>query len=69
MSHIEDRWCKDVTGPDGKTVKQHRERYGTGLRWRVRYIDPDGAERSRSFRTQGPDRAGSGAASRRGLSA
>ena len=52
MSHIEDRWYKDVPGPDGKTVKQRRARCGTGLRWRVRYIDPDGAERSRSFRTQ-----------------
>ena len=24
-------------------------RYGTGRRWRVRYLDPDGTERNRSF--------------------
>ena len=52
MSHIEDRWHTDATGPDGKTVKQRTARCGKGLRWRVRYIDPDGSERNRSFRTQ-----------------
>lgn len=36
MAHVEDRWKR--TG-----------RRGTGHRWRARYTDPDGAERSRSF--------------------
>ena len=36
MAHIEDRWKRDG-------------RHGTGLRWRVRYLDPSGAERSKSF--------------------
>jgi integrase len=36
MSHIEDRW----RGP---------ARRGKGRRWRVRYLDPDHRERSRSF--------------------
>jgi hypothetical protein len=30
-------------------AKSRTARYGTGYRWRVRYVDPDGAERSRSF--------------------
>lgn len=36
MAHIEDRWKRDG-------------RRGAGLRWRVRYLDPSGAERSKSF--------------------
>jgi integrase len=36
MAHIEDRWAR-------------AERKGTGKRWRVRYLDPAGSERSRSF--------------------
>jgi integrase len=45
--HIEDRWYKTVNGRKVKT-----SRYGTGLRWRVRWIDPGGRERARSFRTR-----------------
>jgi integrase len=44
MAHIEDRWEKVV---DGRRVRT--ERYGTGKRWRARYLDPDGRERSRTF--------------------
>jgi integrase len=40
--HIDDRWHLK----DGKT---HSSRYGDGMRWRVRYIDPGGKERSKSF--------------------
>ena len=36
MSHIEDRW-------------RSPGRRGNGLRWRVRYLNPDGRERSKSF--------------------
>ncbi|HEY2550113.1 MAG TPA: tyrosine-type recombinase/integrase [Streptosporangiaceae bacterium] len=36
MGHIEDRW-------------RRAGRKGTGRRWRVRYLDPAGRERSRSF--------------------
>ena len=45
MAHVEDRW--HATGPDGRQAKTRR--YGTGRRWRVRYADPDGKERNRSF--------------------
>lgn len=48
MGHIEDRWIKSK---DGRRVKT--ERHGKGDRYRVRYLDPDGRERSKSF----PDRA------------
>ncbi len=45
MAHVEDRWHK--AGMSGKQVKTAR--YGTGRRWRVRYIDPDGREHGKSF--------------------
>ncbi|MFH8975504.1 tyrosine-type recombinase/integrase [Streptomyces sp. NPDC017890] len=47
--HVQDRWYKNVPGPDGKTVKVKTERYGVGHRYRARYIAPDGSEKSRSF--------------------
>ncbi|MFE2719011.1 tyrosine-type recombinase/integrase [Streptomyces mirabilis] len=47
--HIQDRWFRAETGPDGKSVKVKTDRYGTGLRYRARYIGPDGTERSKSF--------------------
>ena len=50
--HIQDRWYKTVTGPDDKPTKVKTDRYGTGMRYRARYISPDGTERSKSF----PDR-------------
>ncbi len=44
MAHVEDRWYKTAEGRRVKTA-----RHGRGLRWRARYLDPDGDERSRSF--------------------
>lgn len=41
MAHIDDRWFT--------TGRQQTDRHGKGRRWRVRYHDPSGAERSRSF--------------------
>ena len=52
MAHIEDRWFKTVRLPDGTTRREKTARHGTGKRYRVRYIGPDGLERSESF----PDR-------------
>lgn len=52
MAHVEDRWYREVPGPDGKKVREKTGRFGKGLRYRVRYIDPSGRERSKSF----PDR-------------
>jgi integrase len=50
--HIQDRWYKTTTGPNGKPVKVKTDRHGTGMRYRARYIGPDGTEKSKSF----PDR-------------
>ncbi|WP_024762005.1 tyrosine-type recombinase/integrase [Streptomyces exfoliatus] len=50
--HIQDRWYKTEIGPDGKSRRVKSDRYGTGLRYRARYIGPDGTEQSQSF----PDR-------------
>lgn len=52
MAHVEDRWHKTVKGPGGKPVRERTARYGKGLRWRARYLDPDGEERNRSFDTK-----------------
>lgn len=48
--HIQDRWYK--TSTDGKTSRVKTDRHGTGMRYRARYIGPDGTEKSKSF----PDR-------------
>lgn len=45
IAHVEDRWhSRDA---DGELVPTAR--YGKGLRWRVRYLDPEGFERNKSF--------------------
>lgn len=57
-SGVEDRWYPAVVVVDPvtgeKTVKKVKseERYGKGKRWRARYVDPNGVERSRSFDTK-----------------
>src|SRR5678815_4451173 len=53
MAHVEDRWYRTVQKPGGGTERVKTERFGKGNRYRVRYVAPDGRERSRSF----PDRA------------
>jgi integrase len=50
--HIQDRWYKTEPGPNGKQIKVKTDRHGVGLRYRARYIGPDGTEKSKSF----PDR-------------
>lgn len=47
--HIQDRWYRTETGPDGKTRKVKTDRYGSGMRYRARYVGPDGTEKSKSF--------------------
>lgn len=48
MGHVVDRWT--VPGPHGRRVKGPR--YGMGRRWRARWVEPGGAERSKSFTTK-----------------
>ncbi|MFI1160208.1 tyrosine-type recombinase/integrase [Streptomyces sioyaensis] len=47
--HIQDRWYKTETASNGKTTRVKSDRYGTGMRYRARYVAPDGTERSKSF--------------------
>lgn len=58
MAHIQDRWYRPKKDPHtgkillntrGKPVMEKTELYGSGLRYKVRYLDPDGEERSKSF--------------------
>ena len=46
MADIDDRWHRK--DPDGKPVRT--ERYGKGARWMVRWRDPSGVQRKKSFR-------------------
>lgn len=48
MAHVEDRWEKLIAGRRVRTA-----RYGAGNRWRARYVDADGRERSRTFARKG----------------
>jgi integrase len=52
MAHVEDRWYRAVQRSDGRTEREKTPLFGKGNRYRVRYIGPDGRERSKSF----PDR-------------
>ncbi|MFH8416077.1 tyrosine-type recombinase/integrase [Streptomyces collinus] len=47
--HIQDRWYKTETTAAGKTIRLKTDRHGTGLRYRARYVGPDGTEKSKSF--------------------
>ncbi|MCX4905571.1 site-specific integrase [Streptomyces sp. NBC_00878] len=47
--HIQDRWYKTETNTDGKTARVKSDRHGSGLRYRARYVGPDGTEKSKSF--------------------
>jgi len=44
MPHVQDRWESVNDGQRART-----NRYGQGKRWKARYQDPDGTERSRMF--------------------
>jgi hypothetical protein len=51
MAHIQDRWFKQVPDPEkpGKTKKVRTDLHGQWMRYKVRYLDPDGIERSKTF--------------------
>jgi integrase len=48
-SGVEDLWTKTVRDPDGNPTKVPSARTGTGMRWRARYVDDRGRERSKAF--------------------
>jgi integrase len=47
--HIQDRWYKTEKDANGKPHRVKTNRHGTGMRYRARYIGPDGTEKSQSF--------------------
>lgn len=58
MAHIQDRWYQDKKDPatgeivlnsKGKPVQEPTADHGKGLRYKVRYLDPDKIERAKSF--------------------
>jgi hypothetical protein len=50
MGHVEDRWWNTERDPaTGKQLKIKTVRYGKRSRYRVRYLDPEGRERNKSF--------------------
>jgi integrase len=52
MAHVQDRWFRTVK-VDGRKVRVKLERHGVGKRYRVKWTDPDGVERSESFDRRG----------------
>jgi integrase len=53
MGHIQDRWYKKVVDPETKkTSRLKTGLHGKGMRYKVRYLDPDGRELSKMY----PDR-------------
>jgi hypothetical protein len=53
MGNVQDRWYKPVVDPETGGVKRVKTpRYGRGMRYRARYVDPDGRTVAKMF----PDR-------------
>ncbi|MGH3916413.1 MAG: tyrosine-type recombinase/integrase [Pseudonocardiaceae bacterium] len=53
MGHIQDRWYKKaIDSGTGKIIREKTNLWGKGDRYKARYLDPDGTERSKTF----PDR-------------
>ena len=46
---VEDRWTKTVRDEQGNTQTVPSAARGKGLRWRARYVGPDGKERAKHF--------------------
>jgi integrase len=58
MGHVQDRWYKTVNDPKtGKPIRAKTELYGKGMRYKVRHVNPDGKEVSRSFPDRGKRQA------------
>ena len=46
---VEDRWTKTVRDEAGNTRRCQAPRTVKGLRWRARYVGPDGKEHAKRF--------------------
>jgi integrase len=51
-SGVEDRWFKTVRGEDNSKATVPSGRHGVGMRWRARYVDDQGQEHNKMFRTK-----------------
>src|SRR4051794_35923311 len=49
MPGVEDLWTKTVRDADGNAKTVPSARHGAGLRWRARYVDDEGRERTKAF--------------------
>lgn len=50
MGHIQDRWYRKAIDPvTKKATREKSPLFGKGLRYKVRYLDPDGNEASRMY--------------------
>jgi integrase len=48
-SGVEDRWSKAIRDDDGTTRTVQSAAYGSGKRWRARFVDDDGREHAKGF--------------------
>lgn len=51
-SGVEDLWHKTIRDENGDPQTVRSKRYGTGKRWRARYVADDGREQSKAFDRQ-----------------
>lgn len=49
---VADRWYRTVRDEHGNTSKVPSAEHGRGLRWRARFVDDQGKERNKAFRTK-----------------
>ncbi|MBU8824406.1 tyrosine-type recombinase/integrase [Mycolicibacterium goodii] len=49
---VEDRWTKTVRDEHGNEQRVPSAAHGKGMRWRARYVDAEGRERSKAFRVK-----------------
>ena len=50
MGHVQDTWYRTIVdAATGKRIREKTGLHGKGQRYRVRYLDPEGVERSKSF--------------------
>jgi integrase len=52
MGFTKDLWTRPEKQPDGKTKRVPSARHGKGRRWLACWLDPDGAERSQTFKVK-----------------
>lgn len=52
MGFTKDLWTRPAPGEDGKMQRVRNDRWGKGKRWLACWLDPDGQEKSKAFKTQ-----------------